>query len=364
MFLTLSNVLVSFAALTSSNASRDVGATSTTSLSSAVDNGLPFSHRSNATHFVWTSEIPRRHMTKSLSGGLSEQVIYVHHQTARDAERDCLEYLEENLMAFDLPFKETLGFPSPKSDSADGLDQGLVGPTVKLALEAKRQYPWTDSLPKDIFQNYVLNFANLNEARTNWRPLLVETLNFTNSELYRSGNANISSVVEWANTVAWKMLARNPEKPIYFKSSQTPLIFDPMSIIAYGYASCTGVSILFVNILRSLGIPSRVVGTPAWYGNATRGNHNWVEVYVNGEWVFLEAAPATPGHVDTLEKNPCSSWFCRSDRYPASQVFAAKYTKGCSQVKFPLAWELDCLDVPAENRTEFYTNICRDCGAD
>jgi hypothetical protein len=76
----------------------------------------------------------------------------------------------------------------------------------QLALEAKIQYPsmdhpWTDDLPKHIlFLNYVLNYANLNEARTNWRPLLVEALKFNESDLWKNDDANLTSVVTWVNT--------------------------------------------------------------------------------------------------------------------------------------------------------------------
>jgi hypothetical protein len=49
-----------------------------------------------------------------------------------------------------------------------------------------------------------------------------------------------------------------------FKSQQTPLIFDPMSTIAYSFASCTGVSIFLIDALRSVGIAARIAGTPAW----------------------------------------------------------------------------------------------------
>ena len=70
---------------------------------------------------------------------------------------------------------------------------------------------------------------------------------------------------------------------VVFKSSQTPLIYDPMSAIVFGFASCTGekqrengvimrqencsgVSILFADALKSAGIPARVAGTPSWNG--------------------------------------------------------------------------------------------------
>ena len=100
-----------------------------------------------------------------------------------------------------------------------------------------------------------------------------------------------------------------------------------MSTLLYGYASCTGVSILFVDALRTIGIPARVVGTPAWHGDHAQGNHNWVEVFVGdprGEpwadpdtgqsWAFIEALPAgvsvaaLPLRLLSLKESGCAGW--------------------------------------------------------
>jgi hypothetical protein len=334
--------------------------------SDVVAAGDDHSCRSNATHIAWKS--PEQTTLPAFGRRLAQVVLpsaLCSVQLRQDAERECLQYLQDNLMAFDLPFQETMGFPTNSDTDADGLGNGMVGPTVQLALEAKVQYPWTDDLPKHIFFDYVLNYANLNEARTNWRPLLVEALKFNESDLWKNDDANLTSVVTWVNTYLWTILGRQ-DAPIYFKSSQTPLIFDPMSIIAFGYASCTGTSILFSNALRAVGIPARVAGTPAWYGNATQGNHNWVEVYDSGEWKFLEPSPALP-NVDTLDQPPCSRWFCKPSRYPASKVYAARMSNhSCPMdpedpMHFPLAWEWDCKDVPAVDRTEYYAKVCGLC---
>jgi hypothetical protein len=343
--------------------------------------------RSNATHIVWwlregtensrsTDRFPSEVQRKLEGNHSNDESSCFWIQTRQHAEQDCLQFLKDNVMAFDRPFLETMGFPSDEDVTSldlmepDGLDYGMVQPTIRLALDAKVQYPWTDDLPRDIFQDYVLNYANLNEARTNWRPLLVDALRFNTSDLYQSGQANISSVTTWVNRHLWTKLARDPSKPIFFKSSQTPLIFDPMSTIAFGFASCTGTSILFCNALRAVGIPARVVGTAAWYGDRSKGNHNWVEVFVgeneNGEdpWKFLEPSPALP-NVDTLDATPCGRWFCDSSRYPSSKVYAAKMSKASltksEDMCFPLAWEWDCKDVPALNRTEYYTKVCGSC---
>ena len=260
----------------------------------------------------------------------------------------------------------------------------------------------------------------------------MDALRFNESDLYRSGNANISSVTDWVNMNIWKRLGKPATvltgddsgnesctteiKPIFFKSGQTPLIFDPMSTIGFGYASCTGISILFCNALRAVGVPARVVGTPAWYGNRTNGNHNWVEVYVGAasndndndndvadedSWKFLEGLPANPN--DSLNGDPCQRWFCDTSRYPSSKVYAARMSRRPAQrnrdemqqmqqqrrvrqndsyldrntakteaaaenrnmiensVYFPLAWEWDCRDIPAVDRTDYYTNICQKC---
>ncbi|KAG7343803.1 transglutaminase [Nitzschia inconspicua] len=373
-----------------------------TSALSKLDEGIVC--RSNATHIVWRGGqhfLDNDSITMQLSSssssirkergltdkkdesietrGSSSSSSSCFVQSRAQAEQECLRFLKENLMAFDQPFHGTMGFPEHDDDDdenttldTDGLDYGMIQPTIRLALDAKVQYPWTDALPRDIFMDYVLNYANLNEARTNWRPLLVEALKFNESDLYLSGQANISSVTTWVNQHLWTKLARQPDKPIFFKSSQTPLIFDPMSTIAFGYASCTGTSILFCNALRSLGIPARVAGTPAWYGDVIQGNHNWVEVYVGRDvtnggdkstddgWKFLEPSPALP-HVDTLDANPCDRWFCDPSRYPSTKVYAAKMSKRDGIVHFPLAWEWNCKDVPAIDRTDYYTRICGSC---
>mmetsp|Transcript_42245 Transcript_42245/g.101665 ORF Transcript_42245/g.101665 Transcript_42245/m.101665 type:complete len:306 (+) Transcript_42245:311-1228(+) len=153
--------------------------------------------RSNSTHIVWkkkktTTTVEGRTATSSSSppprGTCHCHSIVV--QTRREAEQDCLKFLRDNLMPFDIPFEETLGFPPISYDfvdnvdsdkdqlEIDGLDYGLIGPTIRLSLDAKIMYPWTDELPKHIFFDYVLNYANLNEARTNWRPVRTFTYHF------------------------------------------------------------------------------------------------------------------------------------------------------------------------------------------
>jgi hypothetical protein len=264
-------------------------------------------------------------------------------------------------MSFDRPFLETLGFHDGAVDThlPDGLADGMIGQTIHYALRAKVELPYTDSLPKEVWQEYVLNYANTNEARSNWRPLFWEKLR----PLVTDG-MNISSVASVVNANMWKILAPAGSESIVFKSGSTPLIFDPMSILAWGYASCTGVSILLVNTLRTLGVPARIAGTVAWYQDPAKGNHNWVEVWMDGHWYFLEPSPGQAS-VDCLELPPCQRWFCHKSRFGSNPVnttlvYAARLD-GRSSVCYPLAWEAGNFGVPGEDVSHYYRNACGEC---
>jgi Transglutaminase-like superfamily len=311
----------------------------------------------------------------------SEQYITCHSKSLEDAKQEAWEFLREHVMEFDKDMLNTLGFGDRNGTKKgpDGLDRGLIGTTIDLAFQAKQKNPWTDALPQDIFYEYVLNYANLNEARSNWRQLLWDILD---PMLQAEAPDNVRSrltpndVVRLVNEKLWS--AFPGDKTIHFVSGQTPLIFDPMSVIAFRYASCTGLAIFFVNALRTVGIAARVVGTPAWNGDRDKGNHNWVEIYdpttmassaVNNQdhWRFLEPS-ANQTKVDDLNTQACSKWFCEPGRFPpksgganTTKVYAARLVFSTRESYCPMAWEWDCHDVPGEDRSEFYQRVCSQC---
>src|SRR5690606_17330671 len=63
---------------------------------------------------------------------------------------------------------------------------------------------------------------------------------------------------------------------------------SPEETIAQGMATCTGLSIMFVDACRAVGIPARVAGIHSWPGRG--GNHTWAEVWDAGRWHFVGAA--------------------------------------------------------------------------
>jgi len=320
---------------------------------------------------------------RTLDNLIDSDPILCYRQSIADAKEDAWKFLRDNIMEFDKVKMETLGFgtvPEP-----DGLGQGMIGPTIDLAFQSKIDYPWTDILPQTVFYEYVLNYANVNEARSNWRPLLWDVLTpMIHNKMNATANSlQLNDVVHLVNQKLWNAFAGH--ESIYFHSGQTPLIFDPMSVLVFGYASCTGLAILLVSALRTAGVPARVVGTPAWNGQPDQGNHNWVEVYAPtpmksrsldgdpyrsnsawSDWVFFEPS-ANQTQVDDLTTTACSKWFCAPGRFQpsspnnATHVFAARLVFDEDRLYYPMPWERASQDVPGENRTEHYHRVCSQC---
>ena len=112
---------------------------------------------------------------------------------------------------------------------------------------------------------------------------------------------------------------------------------------------------------RDAGIPARLVGTPAWLGDPTIGNHNWVEIWDGAAWRFWEGRPAGGG--ETLA-NPCDKWFCKAARFPlngSTKVYAARFDRHANKTTYPLAWDPTNLDTPGVDRTDAYVGMCSNC---
>jgi transglutaminase-like putative cysteine protease len=141
-----------------------------------------------------------------------------------------------------------------------------------MSIATQMSSPWATSIPKSVWLEFVATYSHTNEARTNWRPLLSDSVTSILSSA-SPAPSTIEDAVAAVNANLYNPSTSGLPNSVVFKSSQTPLIYDPMSTLAYGYASCTGVSILFANALRAAGIPARVAGTPAWNGVYENGNH-------------------------------------------------------------------------------------------
>jgi len=62
-------------------------------------------------------------------------------------------------------------------------------------------------------------------------------------------------------------------------------VTDALTVVRLGEASCNGKSRLFIALARSANIPSRLVGGVILEPGSKRTSHQWVEVYIQNEWV-------------------------------------------------------------------------------
>jgi hypothetical protein len=267
-----------------------------------------------------------------------------------------MEYLENNLPSFDKINKASLGFSNIGSVDNNGVAK--IG--ANHSLEMRNNYKWAADVPYNIFLEYVLPYGVVNEGRNNWRPLMSKVVISILDSAKDLQNYTLEEIVLYINDNLWK---GNFCNDIVFKGGETPMIYDVMSVIAFGYASCTGLSIFFINVLRSIGIPARLVGTPAWNDDPRNGNHNWVEVWIDSisEWQFIQAKPAGGGTFS----DPCSQSFCVPHNFgnfdnSKTQVYAARFDQS-SIIRFPMAWDKTNNAIPGEDRSLLYEKVCNAC---
>lgn len=222
-----------------------------------------------------------------------------------------------------------------KSLSADFLLEN-----VEYAYKARAEFPWAKEVPDSVFLNDVVAYANLNENRESWRKDFYERFKKyvapckTMREAIDSVNKNVRDEL----LVDYNTKREKPDQAPYESMRQH-------------MASCSGLSILLTDAFRAVGIPSRVAGTPAWHDD--RGNHNWNEVWIDGQWRFTEYYPS-----DDLDQ----SWFLTDAGKAIKEdvrkaIYAASFKPtGCY---FPLVWDEDIRYVHAENVTDRYTSLYR-----
>lgn len=227
----------------------------------------------------------------------------------------------------------------PERD-AKSLSADFLLENVQYAYKARAEFPWAKEVPDSVFLNDVVAYANLNENRENWRKDFYERFKKyvapckTMREAIDSVNRNVRDEL----LVDYNTKREKPDQAPYESMRQH-------------MASCSGLSILLTDAFRAVGIPSRVAGTPAWHDD--RGNHNWNEVWIDGQWRFTEYYPS-----DDLDQ----SWFLTDAGKAIKEdvrkaIYAASFKPTGSY--FPLVWDEDIRYVHAENVTDRYTSLYR-----
>ncbi|MBD28150.1 MAG: transglutaminase [Verrucomicrobiaceae bacterium] len=210
---------------------------------------------------------------------------------------------------------------------------------VNYAFKAREDSEWAKSVPKDIFLNDVLPYANINERRDQWRKDFYERF----SPLVKECKS-LEEAAQVLNKEIWKIInvkyhARKRPKPDQ----------SPYESIDAGFASCTGLSVILIDACRAVGVPARFVGTPMWAKK--RGNHSWVEVWDGKDWKFTGACEYSAAGLGNAWFKGDASNAIKDD--PRHAIYAASWKK--TEANFPLIWDLNINYVFAENVTDNYT---------
>jgi hypothetical protein len=224
----------------------------------------------------------------------------------------------------------------PRGDR-DSMRLDLLRQNVEWAYRARAEFEWTRALPDSIFLNEVLPYAAVDEVRDSWRPDFYERF-----ARYVAECPDMRAAIDSVN--------RNicAEVQVEYNTAREKTNQSPSESMRQHMASCTGLSVLLVDALRAVGIPARFAGTPAWHDN--RGNHSWVEVWIDGRWYFTEYYPSG---LDT-------AWFLAdagqaSVEEPSHGIFAVSFKP--TGDRFPMVWSEDSHDVHGLNVSQRYRDI-------
>jgi transglutaminase-like putative cysteine protease len=164
----------------------------------------------------------------------------------------------------------------PLSDLAV-YEPDYLAANVSVSLRARRELPWAEKIPADIFLNFVLpprvNNENPDDFRTLCYPELKDRVN---------GMGPMEAALEinrWCH-----------EKVAYQAADSRTS--SPLATMLSARGRCGEESTFTVSALRAVGIPARQVYTPRWAH--TDDNHAWVEFWIDGSWHYLGACEPEP----------------------------------------------------------------------
>lgn len=225
----------------------------------------------------------------------------------------------------------------PEGDRDTLTSEFLIG-QVDMAYKARESFPWAAALPDSIFFNDVLPYASMNETREDWRTGMWEQLYplVKDAKDVRQALDTVNKALQHIVKVEYNTKRRKPHQ-------------SPSESMEIGMASCSGLSILLTDALRTVGIPSRIAGTPLWVSK--EGNHNWSEVWIDGKWYFTEYYP---------DKELNHSWFLeragKADKSdPIYWMYATSWKP--TGIHFPMVWARKNTQVPGVDVTDFYIDL-------
>ncbi len=262
--------------------------------------------------------VPEPVQTALEKAGENRDNILSFYQSVKPEQRDAAIFLIANM-----PERDLLNL------SADFLKENL-----NYSFLAWEKSAWREEISDDLFNNYILPYANINERRDQWRKDF-HTKFYPLVESARTpGDA-----AKILNQEIWDMIN------VHYNTKRPKADQSPYESIEASMATCTGLSIILVDACRSVGVPARFVGIPEWVH--VKGNHSWVEIWDNG-WHYLGAGE--PGPLN-------ETWFTERANNalpddPRHSIFAVSYE--ITDTKFPIIFRPGVDYVYAINITENY----------
>jgi len=216
----------------------------------------------------------------------------------------------------------------PLSDLADYNGDFFLA-NANIALKTRQESPWGKSIPEDIFLHYVLPCRVGDEKLDSFRIAYYD-------EIQRrvKGMDALHTALEinhWCR-----------EKVTYHPVAGMDT--GPMSTVLSACGMCIMESSFTVASLRTAGIPARQVYLPRSAHND--GNHAWVEVWINGEWHYMEACRPEP----VLDR----AWFTEDASRAmliATRSFGAKFEHENTMVDYKNYSLVNTLPRYAETKT-------------
>jgi transglutaminase-like putative cysteine protease len=164
----------------------------------------------------------------------------------------------------------------PLSDLADYYGEFFLD-NINIALLTRKEAPWGEKIPEEIFLHYVLPCRVNNENLDSFR------IEYYYEISQRIKGLDIEKAALEINHWCHEKVAYQPSD---IRTS------GPMSTILSARGRCGEESTFTVSALRTAGIPARQVYTPRWAH--TDDNHAWVEVWINGKWHYMGACEPEP----------------------------------------------------------------------
>lgn len=224
----------------------------------------------------------------------------------------------------------------PQADR-ESLSKEFLAQNLKLALQAREEFSWSQNVPDEVFLNDVLPYASLDETREDWRSFFYPKC----KELVK-GAKTTTEAAQAINKGIFNLIK------VHYNTGRKAPNQSPAESIKLGKATCTGLSIILVDACRSVGVPARIAGTALWYNK--RGNHTWVEIYDGGDWYFS-------GADEYNAKGLNRGWFT-GDASKAIEndwrhaIWASSWAKTGNH--FPMVWNIRSKVVPGVNVTSRY----------